>query len=277
MPDASSFRRMAAGMWSNPTDPTIYGAMDLDVTQTLAFIAQHRARTGEKLSITHVVSHAVAQAFAKHPALNAKVRYWGKLERRTSVDLFVSVSTDGGKDLSGARIDAADRLDLSGWIGAVQGRAERIREGKDASFQKSRGLFRSLPWWAVRPLLWLVDLLGNELHVDLPGQGLPRDPFGTAVVTNVGTFGIDTAFAPFLPLARCPMLLLLTEVKDRPWVEDGKLTVRPVLRLCATFDHRIIDGHAAGILARELRASIETPAAFISSAVEAPSAPAKAA
>ena len=262
MPDASSFRRMAAGMWKNPTDPTIYGAMDLDVTQTLAFIEQHRERTGEKLSITHLVAHAVAQAFVRHPELNAKVRYWGKLERRTSVDLFVSVSTEGGKDLSGARIDDADRLDLSGWVGAVQGRAKSIREGKDQSFEKSRGLFRALPWWAVRPLLWAIDLMSNELHLHLPGQGLPRDPFGSAVVTNVGTFGIDTAFAPFVPMGRCPMLLLITEVKDRPWVADGKLVVRPVLRLCATFDHRIIDGHAAGKLAREIRASIEMPGAL---------------
>ena len=50
-------------------------------------------------------------------------------------------------------------------------------------------------------------------------------------------------------------------MKDRPWVEDGKLTVRPVLRLCASFDHRIIDGHSAGVLARDLRAAIEGPAA----------------
>ena len=259
---------MAAAMWKAPNDPTIYGAMDVDVTRTLRFIEQHRARTGEKLTVTHVVSHAVAQAFRRHPELNAKVRYWGKLERRTTVDLFVSVSTEGGKDLSGARIDEADALSLSGWVQAVQGRARSIRDGKDESFQKSRGLFRTLPWWAVRPVLWAIDALSNELHLHLPKQGLPRDPFGTAVVTNVGTFGIDTAFAPFVPMGRCPMLLLLTEVKDRPWVEDGKLVVRPVLRLCATFDHRIIDGHAAGVLAREIRAAVEDPCALETAATQ---------
>jgi pyruvate dehydrogenase E2 component (dihydrolipoamide acetyltransferase) len=118
-----------------------------------------------------------------------------------------------------------------------------------------------MPWFLLRPLLRLIDLLSNELHVDLPKQGMPRDPFGTAVITNVGMFGIDTAFAPFVPMGRCPMLLLITEVRDRPWVVDGRLEVRKVLRLCATFDHRIIDGHSAGVLAREIRALIEQPAA----------------
>jgi hypothetical protein len=89
---------------------------------------------------------------------------------------------------------------------------------------------------------------------------MPRDPFGTAVVTNVGSFGIDTAFAPFIPAGRTSMLLLLTEVKPRPMVVDGRVEARPVLRLCATFDHRIVDGSAAGVVAKELRELVERPA-----------------
>jgi pyruvate/2-oxoglutarate dehydrogenase complex dihydrolipoamide acyltransferase (E2) component len=259
MSDASSFRRMAAAMWKNPSDPTIYGSMDVDVTETLAEIARFRERTGLKLSITHVVTRAVAQAFRNNPELNAKVRYWGKLERRKSVDLFLSVATEGGKDLSGARIDDADALDLAGLIAALEGKARGIRDGKDKAFEKSRGLFKKAPWWILRPLLALIDLFSNELHLHLPSQGMPRDPFGSALITNVGMFGIDTAFAPFVPMGRCPMLLLITEVKERPCVVDGRVVPRSVLRLCATFDHRIIDGFSAGKLAREIRGLIEKP------------------
>lgn len=262
MPDASSFRRMAAAMWSRPADPTIFGAMDLDAGPLLAFIEEHRARTGQRLTLTHLVGQAVARAFAAHPELNAKVRFGGRLERRTAVDLFVSVSTEGGKDLSGVRVDGADRLSLDEWVSTLEARAGGIRAGKDASFQKTRSLFRLLPFWLLRPLLALVDVLSNELHVHLPAQGLPRDPFGTAVITNVGSFGIDTAFAPFVPMGRCPMLLLINEVRERPWVVDGALCVRPVLRLCGTFDHRIIDGHSAGKLARAIREALERPAAL---------------
>jgi pyruvate dehydrogenase E2 component (dihydrolipoamide acetyltransferase) len=88
---------------------------------------------------------------------------------------------------------------------------------------------------------------------------MPRDPFGTAVITNVGGFGIDTAFAPFLPMGRTPMLLLVTKVRERPWVVDGEVVVRPVLRLCATFDHRIVDGYQAGQLAQIIMAKVQHP------------------
>lgn len=259
--DASSFRRMAAAMWRRPSDPSIYGSMDVDVTAALEALSVWRERTGQRLTITHVVCRAVARAFARHPSLNAKVRLWGKLERRSSVDVFVSVASEGGRDLSGTRLEGADAMRLDEIARRVDQGKGSIRQGADRSFEQSRSLFKRLPWWATRPVLGAVDALTNELHLDLPGLGMPRDAFGTCVVTNVGMFGIDTAFAPFVPLGRCPMLLLITEVRERPWVVDGKLEVRKVLRLCATFDHRIVDGHAAGKLAREIRRLVEDPAA----------------
>ncbi|MDP2341943.1 MAG: 2-oxo acid dehydrogenase subunit E2 [Deltaproteobacteria bacterium] len=271
--NASSFRRMAASMWTNPTDPSIYGSMDVDVTSTLVFIEKFRKETGLQLTMTHVVARATAQAFAHHRELNAKVRFWGKLEQRQTVDLFVSVSTDGGKDLSGVRMDATEDLSLTDMVHAIKGRARAIRDGDDATYQRSRNLFKTMPWFMARPALWLTDLLTNELHLDLPSQGMPRDPFGTCVITNVGSFGIDTAFAPFLPLARCPMLLLMTEVKDRAVVVDGELAVRPILRLCGTFDHRIIDGFHAGLLAKDIRTLVENPEATLGAAVSPLPAP----
>jgi pyruvate dehydrogenase E2 component (dihydrolipoamide acetyltransferase) len=101
-------------------------------------------------------------------------------------------------------------------------------------------------------------VLVNELHVELPG--MPGDPFGSAIITSVGMFGIDSAFAPFVPLARCPMLILVPEVRPRPWAVGESAVVRPVLRLCATFDHRIIDGAAAGRFAARLTELFASPA-----------------
>jgi pyruvate dehydrogenase E2 component (dihydrolipoamide acetyltransferase) len=180
------------------------------------------------------------------------------------VDLFVSVSADDGRDLSGARIASADRLSLAGLIDAVESGARGVRSGEDKSYQKSRNLMKRLPWWLSRPLLRLIDFLTNELHVHLPSQGMPRDPFGSAVITNVGPFGIDTAFAPFVPLGRSAMLLLLSEVKLRPTVVDGdRIEARPTLRLCGTFDHRVIDGASAGRLARAIRQAVEHPGELV--------------
>ena len=258
--DASSFRRMAAAMWRAPSDPSIYGSMDIDATAALAFLDAQRARAQTKLTITHLVARAVALALRDQPELNGKVRFWGKLEQRATIDVFVTVAT--GKDLSGARIDRADEKSLAVLAAEIAERAGRIRRGSDTSYQKSRGTFRKLPWWLARTATRISDILVNELHVDLSSHGMPGDPFGSAIVTSVGMFGIDTAFAPFVPLARCPMLILVPEVRPRPWAVADRVEVRPVLRLCATFDHRIIDGAAAGVFAHRLGALFAAPDAL---------------
>jgi pyruvate dehydrogenase E2 component (dihydrolipoamide acetyltransferase) len=258
--DASPFRRMAAAMWGNPRDPSIYGTMDVDAGPSLAFLDAQRGRTEHKLTITHLVARAVALALRDQPEINAKVRFWGKLEQRTSIDLFLTVATDGGKDLSGVRIDRADERSLVEIAGELGKRAGDIRSGRDKSYKKSKAGFSKLPWWLTRAAVRAGDVAVNELHLDLPGLGMPRDAFGSAMITSVGMFGIDTAFAPFVPMARVPMLLLVPEVRPRPVVVgNDRLEVRPVMRLCATFDHRIVDGFAAGKLARRLHSLFATP------------------
>ena len=207
--DASSFRKMAAAMWSRPRDPSIYGSMDVDASPALAFLRDAQQASGVKLTVTHLVARAAALALRDQPEINGKVRFWGRLEQRATVDIFVTVATEGNRDLSGARIDRADAKSLVEIAREVAERAGRIRTGTDASYQRSRGAFKQIPWWLARPATWLSDVLVNELHVDLAKQGMPCDPFGSAIVTSVGMFGIDAAFAPFVPLARCPMLLLV--------------------------------------------------------------------
>ena len=257
--NASSFRRMAAAMWRAPSDPSIYGQMDVDATASLAYLEQHQRATGVRLTVTHLVARAVALAMREQPEINGKVRFWGKLEQRETIDIFVTVATEGNRDLSGARIDRADEKPLAVLAKEIADRVGRIRSGNDASYKKSKSALAAVPWWLARPATWLSDVLVNELHLDLAAQGMPRDPFGSAIVTSVGMFGIDAAFAPFVPLARCPMLILVPEVRPRPWAIGDRVEVRPVLRLCATFDHRIIDGAAAGRFAHRLTQLFATP------------------
>jgi len=244
---------MAAAMWRSPSDPSIYGQMDVDATAALAFLAAQPT----KITVTHLVARAVALAMKDQPEINAKVRFWGRLEQRSTIDVFVTVAT--GRDLSGARIDRADEKPLAQLAAELADRVKKIRTGSDASYQQSRKALKSVPWYLARAATRLSDVLVNELHLDLPAQGLPRDPFGSAIVTSVGMFGIDAAFAPFVPLARCPMLILVPEVRPRPWAVGTTVEVRPVLRLCATFDHRIIDGAAAGRFANRLTTLFASP------------------
>ena len=83
--------------------------------------------------------------------------------------------------------------------------------------------------------------------VDLSFLGLPKDPFGSAMVTNVGSLGLEEAYVPLVPYSKVPLLVAVGALKRTVAVREGDV-IEPVtvMRLFATFDHRILDGaHAA--------------------------------
>ncbi len=258
----SSFHRWAAAHWNRPKDPSIYGNTEIDMTAALAYLEQIRQRWNIKVTVTHLVTKALALAIARHPETNAKVRFWGKLEQRKAVDIIVLIAGSAGRDLSAHRIATADQVPLRELAREINDAAERIRNDDDPEFNQSRKLMSAMPWWIIRPFLSVASTCINELHLELSALGLPVDLFGAGMVTSLGMHGIDEAYPPLTPIGRIFVDVLVTQVKERPWVVDGKLEVRPTLKLCATFDHRVIDGVQAASLCREMRKRLANPSSL---------------
>src|SRR5205823_2039441 len=92
----------------------------------------------------------------------------------------------------------------------------------------------------------IMRYLVYDLDLDLSRFGVVKDEFGSAMVTNVGTFGLAHAYAPLVPFSRTPLVVLVGEVQERAVVEDGRVVARPIMTLGVTFDHRFMDGFQGG-------------------------------
>jgi pyruvate dehydrogenase E2 component (dihydrolipoamide acetyltransferase) len=62
------------------------------------------------------------------------------------------------------------------------------------------------------------------------------------MITNVGSLGVDLAFAPLVPYSRVPILMAVGAVREAAVVKNGQVVVGQVLPLGVTIDHRLIDG-----------------------------------
>lgn len=257
--DLSTWRKLAMANWCDSRDPQVYGTLEVDATPLSSFQERVRRDQGVKLTVTHLVGRAVALAIARMPEVNGRFSL-GRLLLRDSVDVFFQVATEGGRDLSGAKVEHADRKSAIQIAGELSTKAQRIREHHDQAFERSRRTLSRLPAPALRLALRLSDLLVNHLDLDLPSLGMPRDPFGSAMVTSVASFGLETGFAPLVPMARVPIIILVGAVEKRPAVVDDRVVVQPRLTLCATFDHRLMDGYQAGQLAGFVRRYLADPA-----------------
>ena len=256
-----SFRRFAMATWKDAPDGRIYGTMLFDVSKAVALAKRVEAEQGVKLTMGHFVGKGVALALREVPQFNAKL-IWGTFYEKETVDAYFQVDMDAGDDLSGVVVERADEKSVVEIANELRAKAERLRKGQDDQYEKTqKGVFGLLPWWLLRPLLAVLIFIQYNLGIDLRWFGLKAkpDPFGTVMITNVGMFGIDIAYAPLVPTSRVPLVVLVGRVQDQALVVDGKIEIRPVLTASGTFDHRYGDGAHIGRIVRAVRRFVEDP------------------
>jgi pyruvate/2-oxoglutarate dehydrogenase complex dihydrolipoamide acyltransferase (E2) component len=84
---------------------------------------------------------------------------------------------------------------------------------------------------------------------------------GTFTVTNSGVFG-SLFFTPIINYPQAAILGMGKVVKS-PVVRDDVITIAPMMYLCLTYDHRIVDGASAVMFLQNVRHYLETPHANI--------------
>lgn len=251
-------RKLAIASWRPAREGNIHGSVTVDATEALAYLDDVRERRGEAVTITHLVGKAVGAALAAEPTLNGYLRL-GRFVPHDQVALAFLVSMPDGSDLSRARIDHVDRKPVTELAAELRRRAEDLRAGDDAGWERNKQVIALLPSWLLRPLLWVTGLLASSFGIGSRALGVEPFPFGSAVITSVGMLGLDEAWVPQTPFARVPLWVLVGAVTQRPTVVDGEVVARPMLTVTATIDHRFVDGFQAAALAREFRRVLADP------------------
>lgn len=251
-------RKLAISTWSAPREGNIYGKLTIHAEALLRYVQQVRDETGEKVTITHVVGAAVGRAMAAAPGLNGRILL-GRFIPHKTVDVAYLVALDGGSNLGKVKIDHMDTKTPSDVAVHLRELASKLRDGTDEAFKKSMGPIKLLPTWIIRPLLYITGWLASSLGASVPALGVERYPFGSCIITSVGMFGLDEGWAPPTPFARVPVYVLVGAIKDDAVVRDGKIVPGQTLSLCATIDHRFLDGFQGGMLARTVRELLEDP------------------
>ena len=257
----SGWRKVAAVAWEPPRDPQIHGDLEVDAGALLRYVEQARRQAGVRLTVNHLVVRAVALALAACPDVNGVIRR-GRFVPRDHVDVFVIATLGTGGDLSGVKVEDADRKSAVDVAAEVSARAAAIVEGTDVEFGRAKRLLTWAPPWMLRHVVRAGAWLTADHGIDLPGLGLPRHPFGSAMVSPVGKFGIGHAYAPLAAMYRVPLLVLVGEVTPKPVAVEGVVVVRPMLPLAATIDHRYVDAEQAARLAAVVQDYCRDPAAY---------------
>jgi pyruvate/2-oxoglutarate dehydrogenase complex dihydrolipoamide acyltransferase (E2) component len=259
------WRRMAMASWAAPKDPTIYGVMEINVENALKFIAEQAAASNERITITHFVGKAFGEIFKAYPDMNTQIR-WGRFYQRADISIAFQVAIDEAHnpdDLSNAVVHNIDQKKLPEIARELSEAASRARKHHDPDFKRVKGIANFVPGFLLRPAVRILEFITNTLNIWSPALGLPRSAFGSMLLTNVGSLGLDMAFAAIFPPAGCPAIFSMGRIYQAAvYNADGSFRLAPHIRICGSVDHRYMDGLQVSKGARILRDVFASPQKF---------------
>jgi hypothetical protein len=233
------FRKIAISIWNQHGDPSVYSFVELDVT--------HIESKAELLA--HVVK-SLGETMAKNRELQCMIR-WGKITPRADRTISVMVNIPGAQadDLSALNLENAHLMSIDQIKNQVDKKATLVRDRKDPHLGPILKIIRYIPTRLLKIFLKTYEFSIYELGVRLGLRFLPLKPFGSIIVSNVGSLGIKNALLPLVPMARAVLMVSVGKVSQEARVVNGCVCIREVVQIGVTFDHRIFDGsHAARML-----------------------------
>ena len=252
------WRVTSAAIYTTPTDSRVYGTLDIDITAAKTFLDRKRA-DGEKITITHFAVAVLARAIAFDvPEMNCFIRR-GSVVGRERLDVMVPVSVGGESGVTAAIIKDAHAQTISSIAAEIRSKATAGRSGVETKVAQNKYVLNRIPWPFRRPVFRLLKWITVDMGVEIKALGLSANSFGSFVVSDIGSFGLNTGMTALMPAAKVPAVIVLGKIEDKAVVRDGEVVIRTMLPLTGTFDHRIVDGMQIGKLARAIKRNFRKP------------------
>jgi 2-oxoglutarate dehydrogenase E2 component (dihydrolipoamide succinyltransferase) len=176
---------------------------------------------GVRLTFLPFIARATIETIKNWPWVNAELR-GDMIVTKQFVNLGIAVALEGGKGLIVPVIKNAEGLNLLGLARAINDLGERAHTKK---------------------------LMPDDV------QG------GTFTITNPGGFGAVIG-TPIISQPQVAILDVEAIVKRPVVVQDDRgndvIAIRPMMNLCISYDHRLVDGAYAAQFMRELKQNLES-------------------
>lgn len=253
----SDWRKVASTIYRKPVDSKILGSVEIDVTELEKFISQKR-KEGVKTTLTYIITLIVGRALREEvPELNAYIRR-GKVIARERIDATVSVLLEGGQ-MGSVMIENIDKHTIESFSEEIAKKIAGSRKGHENDTMKNKSAISKIPWPLRSWIYYVYKTVTLNWGLSFPLLNIDANSFGSFVVSNIGTLGLDTGFGALFPAGNISFVLILGGVEKKPVVVDDNIVIRRMLSLAATLDHRVVDGSHGGKLFRAIRHYVKSP------------------
>lgn len=231
LPTSANRRMVAASSAVGREKNTIHMLTEADISAPRRVLAEHLAKTGERLSLTAYVVACLARTLEDFPEFNAFRR-----GRRTVILEDVTISVLVEREMGGESVPEP--------MGVQHAQRKSYREIHEeirqvqARQDERMGAVTGTSWVRLVPKV----LMRSFMRLASQSISMQRR-FGVVAVTAVGMFASGSLW--LLPLTSATVTVAVGGIAPRPVLVEGRLEEREHLCLTLSFNHDLIDGAPA--------------------------------
>lgn len=253
----TDWRKVSSAIYKKPSDGKIFGSVEIDVTDLEAYVNRKR-REGLKITLTHIFTLAVGRGLKDEvPELNCYIRR-GNVIPRKQVDASVSVLLRDN-EMSSVRVENVDQLSLAQLAEVLSDGIQQSRSGDENNTMQMKNKLARIPWPFRGWLFSLIKTVTVKWGISIPSLGLTANNFGSFVVTNIGSIGLDTGYPSLFPASNVSFVFVMGGIAKKPVVVDDEVVIRRMITLSSAMDHRVIDAVQGGKLFKYIKQVVRDP------------------
>jgi len=257
----TSWRKVASTIYRKPVDSKIFGGVEFDVTELESFISQKR-KEGIKITLTHFFVLAIARIVKEQiPEFNSYLRR-GKIVARPAINPAVSVLKADGA-MSSVVVPSADTMNYSRLEEFMNEEILKTRKGGENGTMQNKNTLAKIPWPFRNWFFYVFKTITITWGISFPGLGVSANSFGSFMITNVGSLGLDYGFPALLPTANYSFVYVMGGIQKKPVVINDEIVIRRMMSGSIVFDHRIADAAQGAKLFKGLKYAVKHPEEFL--------------
>lgn len=231
----SPWRKISIGSWKPKGDSSIYAFEDFNVDKVLEF-CKHQS-----ISFSSFVIKALSSTIHQNNRINSIIRF-GNMYQREKNTVFVHTLKDVKEDdLSGVLMEEAYTKEIHRVDREFKIEVENVKNGKEKHLSSKKS-FKKVPSFLSKYMLDGLSFLMYSLNIHFKQFPSIKDPFGSVMLTNIGSLNLQKAFCPIAPYTRIPMVVSLGRIEQKPTIVQDEIVKSNIATFGFTFDHRIMDG-----------------------------------
>jgi hypothetical protein len=245
------YRQMMPFIMQSKNTSAIYFEFTVEMERALAMVEESREGGSLPITITHQILRAGAMTIQQYPRLNRFIS-GNRLYQRDGV--WFSFSAKKAFDDKAPIVVIKMRVDPEDGLEKVARQVqEKLSQGRSEtkSFtDKETDALLRLPRGLIQAFVKLQGAL--DFYNLLPPKMIENDVFySTAFLANLGSIGLDAAYHHLYEYGNIPIFMTFGKVTLQPTLDGGERSMRPMARVCVTYDERVEDGfYAAKALGR---------------------------